>query len=277
MKRADLLKVSDFDSKSYNSISKGEHSIYVRKKIIDESYTVPIYRYLPFSFLIQLLREKKLYIPNRQRFSDIRELSEYHFKNIEELKCKLNPMLRGKQKSNYQALMEKHSQIWGQAVSCWTYDSHNKGKTGNPLDENYLMWQCHKGKKFVCRIRSSVQRIINSIDILSHDILISEIEYVPLLRRHIAHTPEDIFKKPEFYIDEQEVRMVALHNNKDGYIAKDCVRIPITPEMMIDEITLSPFIVPEEERILIERLKSILGDIQIAIKHSQLMEYFTNS
>mgnify|MGYP003498912475 CR=1 FL=1 len=273
--KTNLLSKDDFDIRFISltpSLCRGNvsHSVYVNPLIYNDKLDIPIYRYMSFEHLIMMLDKKVLFIPNRQRFSDLREKGETYKKSLEEYNHTLNVLPSYRWKKFMCTRKERYLQIWQQTVSCWTYDNHPKVGQ-RELDENYIMWQCHKEKPFVCRIRSSVKRLLDSIRELSNDILISDIEYVPILRYRMENTPSDIFKKPEEYTFEQEIRIVALHNSIEQCVSVFDVKIPIYPELLIDEITLSPYICPEEEIILSSRLKSRSKELKI--KKSVLMEF----
>lgn len=241
-------------------------AIYVAKNI-REKMNIPIYRYMKYEYLVQLLIQKKLFVSNKQKFTDLREHSEYIFKSMNESKHVLSEFPSYKNRTFCKNREEQYSQIWKQPVSCWTYGSYVEN-----MSENYLMWKCHMGNGLVCRIRSSVQKFAESIKELNNDIIISDVEYVPILRFHIVNIPSDIFKKPIPYIGEQEIRFVVLHNSIQSCMEKDNVSLVVDPTILIDEIMLSPFVGYEEERIMMERLQRIMGEKVIPVKRSALME-----
>ena len=247
-----------------------QHGVYMVKNAMLHT---PIYRYMEFSYLIELLETGILFVPNRQRFSDLREHSKSYIKTIEEAKKCLEIMPSFSSRTYHRKQQERHAQIWNQAVLCWTYDAHGKDKQNNELGENYLMWRCHANKHFVCRIRTTIDRFVESLKPVTHDILISPIDYVPHPSDHLANDPSRVFKKPAFYQDEQEVRFVVLHNDWRKCMAKEDILLNVNPSKLIDEITLSPFINREEERILEARLREVISDSSIKVRPSLLMEY----
>lgn len=248
----------------------GKHFIYINGEINTQEWDIPIYRYMSFEHLIMMFNSKVLFIPNRQRFSDLRERGENYKKTLEESLHTLTPLPPNGWKKYMYNRKNRWSQIWKQTALCWTYDNHIKiGE--NVLDENYMMWQCHKSKPYVCRIRASIKRLLNSIRELNNDIFISKIEYVPIMRYRTENDPSDIFKKPEEYSGEQELRIVALHNSIRQCMSSFDIKVPIQPEKLIDEITLSPYICSEEESILKNRLSRIYNEE--LIKPSMLIEY----
>lgn len=269
-KTENILTIDDFRNK-FEHIDSNK-SFYVSSSLCPDKLDSNIYRYVDFAHLVKMIQEKKFFVPNRQRFSDLREHSELHFRSIKELRCMREAPSR-RRKKTVNITQDRHSQIWNQAVSCWTYDAHREIINGEAINENYLMWKCHSNKHFVCRIRSSINRFCKSMRDFSHDIIVANIEYMPIERYRTANYPLEIFVKPEFYINEEETRFVVLHNElADCNMSKD-IKLQFEPLDMIDEILLSPFINREEDRILRERLKSVLGETEMEIKSSMLMEF----
>lgn len=265
-----ILTIDDFRSK-FEQIDSNI-SFYVSNSLCPDKLDSPIYRYIDFAYLVKMIKEKKFFVPNRQKFSDLREHSELHFRSIKELRS-MREVPSRRMKKTVKLTQDRHSQIWNQAVSCWTYDAHRENINGEIINENYLMWKCHSNKHFVCRIRSTIRRVAHSIRDLSHVIIVSGVEYQPIERYRTADDPLGIFVKPSFYIDEDEIRFVVLHNELAGCIMSKDIKLQFEPLDMIDEILLSPFIDREEESILRERLISVLGESEIEIKSSMLMEY----
>lgn len=259
-----MLEVKDEDKINGN--------FYVSKDLIDKIDKCHIYKYMDFDYLVQLIEKCELFVPNRQRFTDLREHSESFIKSLEELKNKFSIVPNYKSRSFFKSQKERYAQVWYQAVSCWTYDAHRYDSNGHEMDENYLMWKCHSSKHFVCRIRSTVQSFFSCLTSLKHDILVSDVKYEPVIFFHEANNPSRIFVKPEFYIDEQEIRFVVLQGFSECSCLDD-IRLTINPHILIDEITLPPFINHEEERILKQRLCTVMGENKIHIKSSMLMEY----
>lgn len=267
-----LLTKECFGLNDYFLLNEGTSSvdnsrgIYVAQNL-KEKINMPIYRYMKYEHLVQLIMEKKLFVSNRQKFTDLRECSEYSFKSMDEIKYTISECPSYNNRKRYKEREERHSQIWRQPVSCWTFDSH-----GEKLNENYLMWRSYMGNGFVCRIGSSIKKIAENIKELTNDIIISAVEYVPIPRFHLANTPSDIFKKPLPYIGEQEIRFVVLHNDIESCWKNDYLFIAVNPTTLIDEIMLSPFVGYEEEQIMMKRLLQIMGESSIPIKRSILME-----
>lgn len=273
-----LLSPRDFGHNTFRVLREwtDEHGqqfgFHASNNFSDDDLSTPIYRYIDFYHLIQLIERKELYIPNRQQFTDKREYSDNIFKTLEEINKIVNIIPNYGSKQYLKDINERHNQIWYQAVSCWTYDSAKSTKRQTP--ENYLMWKCHSEKHYVCRIESSIQLFADSIKDLTHDILVSDVSYLSAIRFRIANTPSEIFIKPDFYDGEQELRFVVLQNDIFDCIYKRPIKLPINPQILIKGITLSPFIDSVEEDILRERLHNVIGDETIPINSSMVLEYY---
>lgn len=276
MREEDLLSKYAFGLDSYNEvIAQNDRGVYVNQDISINQYDKPIYRYYDFSYLIQLIKRKELFIPNRQHFSDKRELSEHNKKSYKEIISTFRIEPSSRSRKYHREVEERLLQIWNQAVLCWTYDSHRQNDKSQLLDENYLMWKCHESKHFVCRIKSSINRFLSCLNVneLSHDIIIADVRYKPIDEKHLANSISSIFTKPDYYMDEDELRFVVLHNSLYDCISKSDIKLPIEPSVLIDEITLSPFITPEEAQLIKAQLISAMGESSVRIKTSMLMEY----
>ncbi len=258
------------ESQNENGIQYG---VYILNNGSHDLLKTPIYRYMEFAHLIELIEKGILFVPNRQRFTDLREHSELQIKSLEEAMCVLENMPNYRSRAFLKQQQERYAQIWNQAVLCWTFDAHGKDKQNNELGENYLMWRCHANKHFVCRIRTTIEHFAKSLDDVDYDILVSPVDYEPLPIHHLANEPSRIFKKPAFYQDEQEVRCVVLHNDMRKCTAKEDIKLRINPSILIEEIKLSPFINKEEERLLETRLREVISDSSIKVRPSLLMEY----
>ena len=254
-----------------------QHGIYISNSITHDAISTPIYRYLDFRYLVQMIERQELYVSNRQCFRDLRESSDRYIKTMDEAVCKFSIVPSHKNRKFFKEQTECHSQIWNQAVSCWTYDKHKENDQHKRTHENYLMWKSHSDKHFVCRIESSIQQVVDSIQHLTHDIIISDVKYLPLSRFRIMNTPSDIFVKPVFYMDEQEVRIVVLQKSMSDCKYQSPIKLCVKPQILIKEIILSPFIDGEEERILKERLHSVMGVDRIPVEKSMIMEYLSGT
>lgn len=274
MREENILSKHAFGLSTYNEVKvQNDKGIYVNQVLTEEQYNRPIYRYIDFSYLIELIKNKQLFVPNRQRFSDMRELSEHNKKTMREIVSTFQIVPSYKSRKYHREVEERLLQIWNQAVLCWTYDSHRVNDKLQLLDENYMMWKCHESKYFVCRIKSSINRFLSSIDDVTHDIIISEVQYKPIGEPHLANSISGIFTKPDFYMDEDELRFVFLHDNLCDCLSHKDIIISIEPTKLIEEITLSPFVNREEVLLLKKRLMSVLGESNVKIKTSLLMEY----
>ncbi len=53
-----------------------QHGVYIVNNASRDMLKTSIYRYMEFAHLIELIKKGTLFVPNRQRFTDLREHSE---------------------------------------------------------------------------------------------------------------------------------------------------------------------------------------------------------
>ena len=63
------ITINDLSVDDYRLIN----GIYVHKYIADTRLNTPIFRYLPFEYLLSLIKNKTLYVANRSSFTDLTE------------------------------------------------------------------------------------------------------------------------------------------------------------------------------------------------------------
>ena len=254
------LTIQDFKNENYQKCN----GIYVHPNIIGD-LNKPIFRYMQFGYLLEMLGTSKLYVPNRINFRDQTEKGR-----MENLRNRflftIVPKTNKERKENnmFMDLKEKQREFaYNICISCWTYDAYSKHS--KMLDENYLMWKTYTSNGVGCRIETTIHNLISSINNVENiDILISKVSYVT---EHIndGNVQHYIFEKPVYYRDEKEVRLCIL--KKDPYI-----NLTINPFQMIKKIILSPFINKRHSDLLIEGLKNKYPDWDIRMEKSHIME-----
>ena len=260
--KKDYLKADDFliDEDTFK-INKGNHFIYFKPICQNVNMDTPIYRYTKLRYLISMLDNNQLFIPNRNSFTDLRDkqgIDKYlppkgvkfsHFTPVPSYNDKLR-------KNKIDQLKKKLHVV---CVSCWTFDSKNQTET----DESFLMWKCYGGIDSV-RISTTIGKLINSIKELPYDMLISDVIY-DLNKWHPFNN--FLFKKSIYYEDEHELRMVFLSRGENHLSFK------VDMLNLIDEIRTSPFIDPIEEKMVISFLKERYPKLKNKIWPSLVMEY----
>lgn len=250
------LTICDFHGNNYRRVSSG---IYVHESIKDLNQ--PIFRYMLFEHLLGMLSKKRLYVSNRSSFND---LSEHGWK--ENLKY-ISPFSSvGKGKTESSRTYNKWKASYNICISCWTYDKHYYVHNMERECESYLMWKAYNTGGIGCRIETTLSDLIERINVeKKHDILISEVSYIDEHRSGNIHN--DIFSKPRYYQDEQEIRLCVLSQEKS-------VLLDIDPLKLIKGILISPFISNEYSRFIISSLKNTYPEWNIPIEKSHIMEHF---
>lgn len=222
----------DFNQEDYLVIN----GIYISKTLWEQA-NCPIYRYMEAEHLLSLLDSKKLHINNRQKFEDLNELGwklgiKGSFPPIPQIKNKQ------KQKEQNEECHSKWKSAYSCCISCWT---KGIGDNTSLYSENYLMWKNYTSK-YGIRIATTCKDLVNSISSNSNeDILLDNVMYSENERNSFL-VKDMIFTKRAFYKDEREVRLCVLDNNS-FYLLK------INPEILIKEITFSPFMPTEIKKI----------------------------
>lgn len=250
------LSLADFVDEKYIKTN----GIYVHPKIKD--LTRPIYRYIQIEHLLSMLDREELYIPNRKRFKDKAEHGhKFNPKNTFPLTIvSKNYSKNGRKLDN---TYEKWVSAYNLCISCWTYDVQQTDNS-DYIAENYLMWKSYGENSVCCRIETTISELIQSIEDINIDILISDVSYV---KEHLSDNIAQhyIFEKSIYYRDEKEIRLCVLKT-------ADAVCLKIDPFRMIKHIILSPFIGNNLSDLIIGHLKTAYPNWNIPIEKSHIME-----
>ena len=241
--------------------SPSGHGVYVEKSLIERRYlNLAIYRYMQLPHLLNLLSSPhEFYVANRQSFSDLRDKMAI-VKKMEEIKNVYSEAESWKNRRYLREKKEKIRKAWQQCISCWCLDIMNSGIA----DENYLMWKAYTSNQISVRVGSTILHFIESIIEIPYDIFIAKVDYK---NKYTGDIYDVIFKKHEYYEDEQELRMLVLSDEEKG------VHIPIDINILIDEIRVSPFLSPNMERFIINQLGEQEPSLKKKILPSLIMEY----
>ena len=255
------LSIDDLWDPSATTIisQRGNHNIYFRAISPSISLDTKIYRYIKIEYLFDLIDRKRLYIPNRNSFTDLRDKIEIE-KRFEPLALQLEPVPSRKCRKDAQELKELKRLTFNICVSCWTLDS----RRNSDCNESFLMWKAYRHNGDICRIGTTIGHLIDSIESVPCDVAISDVCYD---KRNAYVCDRLIFNKQLYYEDEQELRIAAL-SHKDLFID-----LPIDPYILLDEITLSPFLIPRVENMYKSMLEKTYPKLKNKIKGSHIMEY----
>ena len=251
------ITINDLSINDYRLIN----GIYVHKDIDDERLNMPIFRYMPFEYLLSLIKENRLYIANRSSFTDLTEQGNILNLKFESTMLVVNRNKKMEKKMS-DRIKERRESAYNVCASCWTKDTYTYG------NESFLMWKCYSGSKICCRIETTIGDLINSISTkgITEDIVLSEMNYVDFQQnKYMGNIQHYLFEKPLAYTGEQEVRLYVMSNDEKIYLE-------INPFTMIRKILISPFIDNDFSKILIKYLKSEFADLKISIKKSGISE-----
>ncbi len=255
------LSIEDLWDSAADSIIKqwDKHDIYFRQIDPSISLDTQIYRYIKIEYLFDLIDRGVLYIPNRKNFTDLRDKIGIE-KRFESLVLQLESVPSHKCKKDAEELMAYKKFAFDICVSCWTLDSRRK----SGCNESFLMWRAYQHNGDICRIGTTIGHLIDSIKSMPCDLAISDVSYN---ERNAFVCDRFIFNKSPYYDDEQELRIAALIHKVPF------IEIPIDPYILIDEITLSPFLIPRIENIYKSMLEKTYPNLKDKIQKSHIMEY----
>lgn len=251
------ITINDLSVDNYRLIN----GIYVHKYIADTKLNTPIFRYLPFEYLLSLIKNKTLYVANRSSFTDLTEKGD--MLNLKYESTMLVSYRNKKEEVKMNAIIkERRESAYNVCASCWTKDTYTYG------NESFLMWKCYSGSQPICRIETTIGDLINSISTkeITDDIILSEMNYVDYKQsKYMGNIQHYLFEKPLAYTGEQEVRLYVMSNKKQ-------VILNINPSIMLKRILISPFVNNTLSKILIEYFNSECDEFKISIKKSGIIE-----
>lgn len=253
------ITINDLSVKDYRLIN----GIYVHKNVADKKLNMSIFRYIPFEYLLALIKKKELYLANRSSFTDLTEQG-----NMLNLRYESTMLVSNRNKKIEKRLndhiRERRDAAYNVCASCWTKDTYTYG------NESFLMWKCYSNSQPVCRIETTIINLINSIskEGITDDIILSEMNYVDYKHnKYMGNMQHYLFEKPIAYTGEQEVRLYVMSN-------KMYVKLNLNPFSLIKRILISPFIKNELSKIMIEHFNSEFAALKIPIKKSNIIEKF---
>ena len=229
----------------------GEYGVYLKLQNKKINRDTTIYRYIKAEYLNKTIREGRLFVPNIQKFEDVREMKglQEEIQNIP----KLRPILDYGTRQYTKRIMS----TLGLCALCWTTDNRLNGQS----DESFLKWKSYSLQKSnitegnnalyrvepYCRIETTIGKLIDSLESTTHDLVISDVFYGD------THELNDyeylLFRKSIYFDQEQEIRMAVLSNNPKGTFLK------VNVGKLLDgtEIIVSPFALKDDNNILILR------------------------
>jgi len=230
--------------------------LYPEEKASDPRFPdTPVYRYLSFEALQELLLSKSIPLVKTKYWEDTYE--NFLFKS---------ETIVGETSFDFNLHQER---IFG---SSWT-----KKCESDPL------WRIYSQNKCGVRIRSNIRKLADSIQrrfnkLIAWSACVGEVKYLTLreIVDHFERVPEDEFmakagkhfrdsmfmKRPEFE-HEQEIRIIV--KLMEGHSSGEVISLPIVPSEVIEEITFDPRISDDLQRLFVSKL-TLIGFEKIANK-----------
>lgn len=207
-----------------------------------------ICQYMRLDYLLQILETHKLYAKRRRENDDANE--GYYKKNLEFGFSVANNGVVPQTEDLKRNLSYKD--IVDCPISCWT-------KTER---ESYLMWKSYAGDTGV-RIKSSIHNLIASLQLnLDKDgndkVYCGSMNYCQDLLPS-NEEEKQFFSKDEVYTEEDEFRFYFILSDDSNRECTTHCLIPIDPDVMIDEILISPFLCEVAANKLVRMIKCSYG------------------
>lgn len=240
-------------------------NVHIRKSLWQHKDT-KIYQYLRVNYLLVLLRKKALYVNNRSLFSDVRERGmmdslKYDFDIF--LTHPHNKEERKKNEEELERLTTLRELAYKSCISCWT-----KGVAyPTNCEEMISEWDHYGAGKAqygdMCRIETTIGQLVDSIKCNSLPMWLSEVQYAD--EEWQICTEKRIFWKYHAYEQEQEVRLCIDTRQKH-------INLAISPENLINQICLSPYIPKSDAKSIIEDIKEQYSWLIGKIHTSHILE-----
>lgn len=196
-------------------------------------------RYTSLKNLYYIL-EGKFYIPKRGSFSDAWECDGDVPFNDFKISLLTHERFDANNINYIQNLLANQAKAI--LASCWT----------NKYHEDYLMWKSYTPNKCGAMLRASIHNIASSFGNTLPHIICSNMIYQQKIPSN-TNPLDALFFKATPYHSEEEVRFYIL---PDMPIEGNGTFFKINPEIMIDEIILSPFLTNIECSNIIKRIEN---------------------
>lgn len=240
-------------------------NVHIRKSLWQHK-DMKIYHYLRVGYLLTLLRKKTLYVNNRALFSDVREQGimenlKYNFDIF--LRHPHNKEEREKNREDLKRLTTLKNLAFKSCISCWTKGVSYSQECNEDITEwdHYGTGKAQYGE--TCRIETTIEQLVNAIQSSPNPMWLSEVQYD---KEKMRGTPEKwIFWKYYAYEQEHELRLcIDTH--------QEHISLDISPENLINNICLSPYIQKDERQYIIENIEEQYPWLIGKIYESHLLE-----
>ena len=187
-----------------------------------------IRQYMDLDYAIRLLETRSYFVKQKQYFPDKHE-SRLPLKAMFSLQIVEPESYKGKLPDITESLeiIKKFTESGRMFTACWT---ERKG-------ESALMWKNFTTKMGVC-IKSTINNFVASFANDDFDICCGRMSYKDIYAGQ--DLLDSLFTKDKAFEEEKEIRFY--FTPKKNLIASKGISIPVLPNVMIDEIILSPYI-----------------------------------
>ena len=189
-----------------------------------------ISQYMDLDYFLCLLESRKYYVKQKKKFPDKHE-STMPLKAM----FKMQPVNTGSYKGESTDVndlferIQRFKESGTMLTACWT--EHN--------GENALMWKSFTSKMGVC-IKSSICNFIASFETDDYDICCGRMSYTGIKSDHDFE--DSLFAKDNAFEAEREIRFYFTPKNNTDTSIQEGVSLPVSPEVMVNEVILSPYI-----------------------------------
>lgn len=203
---------------------------------------IPIYQYMDLDYLFSLLESKQYFVNRKCHFEDKGEsvLPPKSLFGLNSIGVQLNKDEITKMTQELSEKLNRYRESASWLTSCWTKDN----------TESLLMWKNYTTKIGV-RIKSKIENVIASINTDKYKIVCGHISYDGYNSKPFE---ECLFSKERYYKDEYEVRFYFIPKD-ESINSLSGEFIAVTPETMIDEVILSPYINKNAAKIISQLLR----------------------
>lgn len=195
-----------------------------------------IRQYMDLDYLLRLLETRSYYVKQKQEFPDKHE-SRLPLKAMFSLQSVEPGSYKGKPTDITESLerIRKFTESGCMLTACWT---ERRG-------ESALMWKNFTTKMGGC-IKSTINRFVASFANDDYDICCGRMSYTGVYAGQ--DFIESLLTKDKAFEEEKELRFY--FTPKNSTTTCNSTSIPVIPDVMIDEIVLSPYIESRAREIL---------------------------
>lgn len=199
-----------------------------------------ILQYMDLDYIIRLLETRSYYVKQKHNFLDKHE-SRLPLKAMFSLQPVEPGGYKGKSTDITESLerIRKFTESGSILTACWT---ERRG-------ESALMWKNFTSKMGGC-IKSTINHFVASFSNDDYDICCGRMSYTGIYPGQ--DFMECLFTKDTAFKEEKEIRFYFYPTNNDMMSISKGVDMPIFPNVMIDEIILSPYINNKAKELIMQ-------------------------